>query len=288
MATIQQYAKRLAAHHAKRYWSVMHALPPQKFPIVDSFHGDDDVGTTLDAIDAMQRVGYHGLQVGMSNNAAVSDAIIQSGNGDVHAAGASPTLPCSTRVPGERTAPSCSIRDWLRSNDTDAELANQTAMRSWASTVASGWKAAGYQPGTVKFGAMHDEPGWTWEMPPVATSSVIRDRWVSYLRAQNLTATELGAAELSQTEPLGREEARQRIGTCHVSQQAGAELAARKLYYWSVRYNAWEPVTYFRNATHALESEFGSSVHLYVNWNNVRDCLLTQMPQGLVCFQCAI
>jgi hypothetical protein len=39
---------------------------------------------------------------------------------------------------------------------------------------------------------MHDEPGWLWEMPPVATSTVVRDRWVGYLQAQNLTASDVG------------------------------------------------------------------------------------------------
>ena len=101
--------------NADRYWPAMLSQPaakhPKHFPVVDSFRGDDDIGTTADAIAAMSHVGYHGLAIGVTDR-SLKDAMQKSGQYDLHAVGAGLSVPCSAHLPGERTAPACTMRDW--------------------------------------------------------------------------------------------------------------------------------------------------------------------------------
>jgi hypothetical protein len=267
--------------NAERYWPAMHSLPstiksPKLFPIVDSFRGDDDVGTALDAIAAFSKMGYHGLTVGGAGTAVVKAAMHATRQDDVHATGAGLAVPCSHMLPHERTKPSCSIKDWLRSNDTDADLANASRIQDWATTLAASWRAAGFKKGSVGFGAMHDEPGWSWKMPPVNTSTVVRARWEQYLQVRNLTPAELGAADWSSVTLLGREDARQRLLlAAAAATRAGGDpsadaalLTTKKLYYWSVRYVGSEPSQFFANATTALIAAWGGPTKMFANWNN--------------------
>ena len=95
-----------------------------------------------------------------------------------------------------------------------------------------------------------------------------------YLQSQNLTAADLGSKTWADVVPLGRADARKAILPADIATDAGdgtdaaeARLAARRLYYWSVRYVGWEPSQFFSNATTAIEEAFGK-VHLFANWNS--------------------
>ena len=103
---------------------------------------------------------------------------------------------------------------------------------------------------------------------------MVKARWVRYLQAQNLTAADLGSKTWADVVPLGRADARKAILPADSATDAGdgtdaaeARLAARRLYYWSVRYVGWEPSQFFSNATTAIEEAFGK-VHLFANWNS--------------------
>ena len=103
---------------------------------------------------------------------------------------------------------------------------------------------------------------------------MVKGRWVRYLQAQNLTAADLGSKTWADVVPLGRADARKAILPADSATDAGdgtdaaeARLAARRLYYWSVRYVGWEPSQFFSNATTAIEEAFGK-VHLFANWNS--------------------
>ena len=103
---------------------------------------------------------------------------------------------------------------------------------------------------------------------------MVKERWVRYLQAQNLTAADLGSKTWADVVPLGRADARKAIlpagtGAGDGTDAAEARLAARRLYYWSVRYVGWEPSQFFSNATTAIEEAFGK-VHLFANWNSKR------------------
>ena len=89
---------------------------------------------------------------------------------------------------------------------------------------------------------------------------------------QKLTPTDLGSASWEGVLPIGREDARQRIKGLSTADGDGSStsadsLALRKLYYWSARFNAWEPTIFFADATRALETGFGGPVYMYTNWN---------------------
>ena len=111
--------------NAKRYWPAMLSQPaakhPRHFPVVDSFRGDDDIGTTADAITAMSHVGYHGLAIGVTDR-SLKDAMQKSGQDDLHAVGAELSVPCSAHLPGERTAPACTMRDWCECSNGRPKL----------------------------------------------------------------------------------------------------------------------------------------------------------------------
>ena len=285
ITTKDPFVLTFAGLNRQRYWPSMYAISPPaqsptRFPIVDSFRGDDDVTGTLDAIHAMSRMGYHGLQVQLSTE-TIDAALHSTGQDTVHPSSAKLSVPCSHTIPTvdpetNRSAiakpASCAFRPWLRQNDTDHDLANASSLTSWAAELTASWKSLGYKPGSVGPGPMHDEPGWTWEMPPVETSTVIRKKWEDYLRSQKLTPTDLGSERWDSVVPIGREDARQRIKALAAadgdwSSSTADALALRKLYYWSARYNAWEPTMFFADATKALEAGFGGPVHMYTNWN---------------------
>jgi hypothetical protein len=88
----------------------------------------------------MARVGYHGLSMKVDSPAAKT-ALQKFGQDDFHATGAGLSIACSHPLPGKKAAPICSTRDWLRSNDTDADLVNASRFAAWATTLTSSWEA---------------------------------------------------------------------------------------------------------------------------------------------------
>eukprot|EP01050_Picozoa_sp_SAG11_P002102 SAG11_NODE_102_length_16709_cov_31.066093_9_plen_109_part_00 len=67
--------------------------------------------------------------------------------------------------------------------------------------------------------------------PPIRTSSIVHDRWVSYMAAHDLTPELLGAASWETVLPTGRADA----GAGQGRPTSASPLTLRRLFYWSVR-----------------------------------------------------
>ena len=115
---------------------------------------------------------------------------------------------------------------------------------------------------------MADEPGWDAMINiPTKTSSIVRQRWHTYLQAQGLTPNDFGATSWSSVVPdTGRGDA----GAGNTSAAGNPlELPARKLFYWSIRFAHWDSCRYMGEWTAALQKASGDpDLQTYVNWNN--------------------
>ena len=92
---------------------------------------------------------------------------------------------------------------------------------------------------------MADEPGWirnkVWV--PTDTSPIVKQRWISYLQAQGLVATDLGASEWAAVEPY----------RTHPDGATPLPLAERRRFYWTIRFIHWDSCRYMAEWTAALQ-----------------------------------
>ena len=103
---------------------------------------------------------------------------------------------------------------------------------------------------------MADEPGWDAMINiPTKTSSIVRQRWHTYLQAQGLTPNDFGATSWTAVVPdTGRGDA----GAGNTSAAGNPlELPARKLFYWSIRFAHWDSCRYMGEWTAALQKASG-------------------------------
>jgi hypothetical protein len=241
-ATGKYFVETFRQHNAARYWPAFSSLPPtqtapEHFPIMDGFRtGDNDLGATEDALAAANRLGLHGL---MSDAPAWLEQRVLGYQ--LTAAGGEVAL--LEYLPGRPS----------RESDN---------LTQWAAQTARPLLAAGYLPDQVKVSPIHDEPGLAIPaaLPPVGNASwpAVTKRWIAFLQANGLTPTQLGAAAWPDVLPA-----------VAAGAAAGASLADRQLYYWSLRFVSHDSSWYLASATKALEAELVEGAPIYVNWNNM-------------------
>jgi hypothetical protein len=74
VTTAQPMVATFREYNARQYWAVLDRLdlaplahPPKLFPLMDNLAGDDDVGMWTEGIDALAKLGFHGLVVPKPN-----------------------------------------------------------------------------------------------------------------------------------------------------------------------------------------------------------------------------
>src|SRR5258706_15756073 len=95
---------------------------------------------------------------------------------------------------------------------------------------------------------MSDEPGWYCPsmLKVLMDSPAALPRFREYIKSQGLNPTDVGAGEWSAVLPVDRSEAA----------ASGATLTKRRLFYWTMRFFAWDSSRHFANCTRALEKAF--------------------------------
>ncbi|MCY3021136.1 MAG: beta-galactosidase trimerization domain-containing protein [Planctomycetota bacterium] len=231
-------AASMAAHN-QRYWECLKGEPfpeaerPKLFPIVDRFiGGDDDETAWREGIENLARGGFSVIMLPPDKRAR---AVLTS-------LGLRRTAWAVYCPPGY-------------SHDYDLKDP-QKELDAWAAKEAKQYLDAGYEAKDMAFFALCDEPGWylpasfrSLEKSPAALK-----RFQQYLPDQGLKPEDVGAATWDEAKPIG------------VS--AADALPKKRLFYWSVRFLAWDSSRYMSEATRALERAFYPGMPICVNWNN--------------------
>ena len=157
----------------------------------------------------------------------------------------------------------CTLRDYPGPNSTNADLINATDI---AHAVAQAFPAplAPSERGLLVASALADEPWWPAPFEggvtiPVKTSTVVRQRWIEYLKRQSLTASDFGVASWEQVLPM----------FSHPNTSSPLSLPSRVRFYWTVRFSHWDSCQYMATWTKALQEASGDPrLQTYVNFNN--------------------
>ena len=151
---------------------------------------------------------------------------------------------------------------------------NESAWERQAAQEVESYTAQGIQIGDVTLAYMSMEPtaGHLAPLPPVdAQHAALAIRWEAYLRSQRpaLTPQQLGADTWAKVLPAGRP-------------STSDNLTARRRYYWTTRFIAWdssmahatasqamqEAWTPRQAAVNALPNGTGADLWTYTNFNN--------------------
>jgi hypothetical protein len=232
------------ADYNQRYWKALEdvAIPeaqrPKKFPLVDRFiGGDDDRRDWRDGITNLSKAGLSAIM--LPANATIRELLLEAG--EHRTAGAiynPPGYAFEFGMPGSKNT-----------KVTPEELT------AWAQKQAKPFLDAGYAPQDMAIYAMSDEPGWYY---PAVFKSLTADpeamaRFHDYIKSQGLSARDVGAASWDGVLPIGRSEAK--------------DLPSRRLFYWTMRFFAWDSARHFANSTRALEKAFYPGLPVFTNWN---------------------
>ncbi len=124
----------------------------------------------------------------------------------------------------------------------------------WAQKEADTYLQAGYLPTDMAAFAMSDEPGWYYpsQLKMLDEPGALK-RFHEYLMAQKLEPRDVGAGNWEAVKPIARSGAK--------------DLASKRLYYWTMRFFAWDSNRYFAECTKALEKAFYPGMPITVNFN---------------------
>lgn len=238
------HAATMADYNQQHYWKPLESLRlpeaqrPKKFLIVDRFvGGSDDRREWRDGIENLSRAGINTIMVPPSR--PIHYLLLDAGI--------------------RRTA-------WAIYNPPGyafsyAKKATPEAIEAWAQKQANDYAKAGFAREEMALLAMSDEPAWYFPqvfVPLLSTDAAIvnvpaQNLFRDYLRQQNLQPADVGAKVWEDVLPIGRSRAK--------------DLASRRLFYWSMRFFAWNASHHFANCTTALERAFYPNMPIYTNWN---------------------
>lgn len=287
-----------ASFNRQQYFSQMSRIPQQAkraalFPIIDQFDTDGDLTTQEEAFAILtQTLGvntptgtvlpsdWNGRRVGIPWGAADLKGVW--GHGGVLGVGGefrkgtagTHSVPCYT------PDSSCTMHDYTVLNATDEDIVNSTDIlgevgATFPSPIPRGNRVAS---------ALADEPGWHapfWV--PVTTSTIVKQRWVSFLQARGLSPEDIGVKSWDDAIPISDYPVR----------TPALSLPSKRLFYWSIRFIHWDSCRYLAEWTAALQASTSDStfqvsrhavrtvtfptssvdthswyVQAYVNWNN--------------------
>ena len=251
--TGEHFVETFQQYNTRKYWPSFDALPPPqssptKFALMDGFRtGDCDLQATRDALRATKKLGLHGSQFGGS---AVIGSDVPGGSAWLQ----------KQEVGYALTAGSGNVA--LLDYAAGAPAAHCANLTAWAHSVVDPLLALGFEGDEIRNTPIHDEPAMSIprDFPPVGNPSFpdVSARWVKYLVDRGLTPAELGAPSWSDVKP-----------DAAAGYNTGSSLVARRLYYHSVRFVAWDSSRYLAQATRNLESLLAPEATIYVNWNNM-------------------
>ncbi len=141
--------------------------------------------------------------------------------------------------------------------DFDQEKMNPAALDRWAAGVAATARKqnGGSSEGIADF-KLADEPGWYY--PTMLREVRENPAWLrsfrTYLREQRLQPADLGRTSWDEVFPIGASQA--------------ADLPARRLFYWTMRFFPEAALRGHLLAAAALDRAFKRPIAAAVNWNN--------------------
>jgi|EP01044_Picomonas_judraskeda_P016036 hypothetical protein len=242
-STGKHFVETFREHNARRYWPAFMSLPEPKhpmrhFPIMDGISsGDGDLNAMRDGLVAAKRLGIRGVL--SSSPAWLAEEVL--GYKLIN------------------TGSEVGNFEWQAFDTLKIDNNNFTM---WAEQTAAATLSRGYTKTEVLgASALDDEPGFTipLDFPPLDNVNFtdVKTRWHSYLQSKGLTPSDLGASSWDVVLPSSAGAA------------AGSPLAARRLYYWSLRFVSSEGSRFLSNCTDALTDALSPATPIYVNWNNM-------------------
>lgn len=145
--------------------------------------------------------------------------------------------------------------------DFDAEKMNPAVLQKWADEFPPNIaRENGAAPPDVFTHHLSDEPGWYYPtmLRQVRDNPQKLETFRAYLRGQGLQPADVGGTAWEQIFPIGQS----------VGAKAGAPLAARRLFYWTMRFFPESASLGHKRATEALRRAYGHPIRTPVNWNN--------------------
>ena len=126
-------------------------------------------------------------------------------------------------------------------------------LEQWAVGCADEFLKAGFQPQDIGMIGIADAPIWSYPkmLTTLGENPPALQNFHDYLKAQGLTPLDVGATGWEQVLPLGRSRA--------------VDLPSRRLFYWTMRFFAWDCAHHFANVTHALEKATYLNLPVFAN-----------------------
>ena len=238
------HAATMADYNRRFYWDLLQGMRlseaqrPKKFPIVDRFiGGDDDRRDWREGIEHLARAGFNALMLPPSPY--LRELLLEAG---------------LRRTAWAVYAPPGGYHDF-------DPKATPEAIQAWAHEQAKPYLDAGYSPTDMALFTMSDEPGWYYPeaLRSLASNSKALARFRNYLEVQNLTPSDFGAKNWEEVTPIGRSFA--------LSSSGRARIELRRLFYWTMRFFAWDSAEYYAQCTGQLEKAFYPDLPVFTNWN---------------------
>lgn len=265
--TGEHFVETFQQYNARKYWPSFDALPkprstPTKFALMDGFRTSDcDMQAARDALRATQKLGLHGSQFGGS---AVAGSGIPGGSAWLQKQEVGYALTAA----GGNVA----LLEYATGAPNTSPTGHYSNLSDWAHGIVDPLIELGFEGNEIRNTPIHDEPTMSIprDFPPVGNPShpEVSARWVKYLTDQGLSPSQLGASTWGGVKP----------GTA--GYHRGSSLEARRLYYHSVRFVAWDSSRYLAQATRSLESLLAPEATIFVNWNNMASHWYFPTPAG--------
>ena len=233
---------------------------PRRIRILQEYDSrDDDVGAFRDAFNALvKRLGASVMKVAGGTQAAAQLAVAAGAT----YAGGRLTAPCNhTRCKSDHSFPNVTTEQ-----EVDVVITN------WATDWVAMMKGTGVNMSSLTQMEMYDEIGWAFPSilgtnaagPTLLNPRVLR-RFHEYIQNQSgLTeATDFGASTWSEVLPLTN------LSAIELGTDPKQVQAQRILFYWSIRYTAWDTESYYAKVVAAVaKANGGQPVGAYLNCNN--------------------
>jgi len=236
------------AQYNQRYWAALKSVKvtdaqrPKHFPIIDRFiGGDNDRDAWETGISELSKAGFSVLTLGADKTSR--DMLLKLG---------------LSRTAGGIYNPPGYAFDFPHSADS-----SPAGVEKWAKDIAQQFINGGYLPRDVAAYAMSDEPGWYFPgmLTELQKDPTALTRFRDYLQAQGLTPKDVGAEKWDDVQPIGRSR------VMDTADGKPAPLADRRLFYWTMRFFAWDSSRHFALCTRALENAFYPNLPVFTNFN---------------------